>query len=173
MRRTTRPARHRSPATITADDDDTWLQTLGLIKLFRAAVSPIVTMLREACQDPDFASVIATNELYRRGNLRGFIRYRVQGENVVAMLGRIRIEFNMVHPEGFSAYLLRRHLELNPKLARPYPQFVGLPVVKGLEQLEERGLIRAVDPTVLLFALTQAGLEKVAQMSGLGRGGSA
>jgi hypothetical protein len=156
---------------MTADDDDTWLSTLGLIKLFRGGVSPIVTMLREACQDPDFASVIAANELYRQGTLRGFIRYRVQGDHIVAMFGKIRIEFNMAHPEAFSAYLLRRHIDLNHKLARPYPQFVDLPVVKGLEQLEERGLIHVIDPTVPLFALTQAGQAKVAEMRGVGRGG--
>lgn len=156
---------------MTAGDDDTWLMTLGLIKLFRAGVSPMVTMLREACQAPDFASVIATNEFYQRGTLRGFVRYRVQGDHIVATIGRIRIEFNMVHPEGFSAYLLRRHIELNRKLARPYPQYVGLPVSRGLEQLEERGLIRVIDPTVPLFALTQAGQQKVAEMRGVGRVG--
>jgi hypothetical protein len=77
------------------------------------------------------------------------------------MLENLRIEFNMAHPEAFSAYLLRRHIELNRKLARFYRQYVGLPVAKGMEQLAERGLIRAIDPTASLFTLTQAGLERV------------
>jgi hypothetical protein len=146
---------------VSANDDDAWLLTLGLIGLFRSGVSVIVVMLREAGEGPDVASAIADGRLERRGNLRGFVNYRVHGDHIVAMLGKHRIEFHIAQPEAFSAYLLRRHIDLNRKLRRFYPQVVGVPVTKGLEQLAERGLIRAADPSAPLFALTPAGLERV------------
>jgi hypothetical protein len=144
-----------------ANDDGAWLRTLGLIRLFRSGVSTIVAMLREAGEDPDIASAIAVGRLDRRGKLRGFINYRVHGDHIVSMLGNLRIEFNLARPEAFSAYLLRRHIDLNYKLKRFYPQYVGVPVAKGLEQLSERGLILATDPPASLFTLTQAGSERL------------
>jgi hypothetical protein len=146
---------------MSANEDDAWLLTLGLIGLFRSGVSMIVSLLREVGVDPDIASAIAVGRLDRRGNLRGFITYRVHGDHIVAMAEKIRIEFNAAHPEGFSAYLLHRHIDLNRKLKRFYPQYVNLPLMKGLEQLVERGLIRAIDPAASLLTLTQAGLERV------------
>ena len=146
---------------MNANDDDAWLLTLGLISFFRSGVSVIVSLLRDVRKDRDIASAIAVGRLDRRGKLRGFITYRVHGDHIVAMLGNNRIEFNMARPEAFSSYLLRRHIELNRKLKRFYPNYVGVPVAKGLEQLAERGLICATEPSASLFTLTQAGLERV------------
>jgi hypothetical protein len=146
---------------MSANDDDAWLLTLGLIGLFRSGVSVIVSMLQEVGEDPDIASAIAVGRVDQRGKLRGFITYRVHGDHIVAIVGKIRIEFNTAYPEGFSAYLLHRHIELNGKLRRQYPEYVGVPVAKGLEQLVGRGFIRAIDPAASLFTLTQAGLERV------------
>jgi hypothetical protein len=144
---------------MTANEEDAWLPTLGLIGLFRSGVSLIVWMLREVGEDPDIASAIAVGRLDRRGRLRGFVTYLVHGDHIVAMLGKVRIEFSMSHPEAFPAYLLRRHIDLIRKLTRFFPQYVGVPVAKGLEQLAERGLRRAADLSTLLFTFTQAGLE--------------
>jgi hypothetical protein len=146
---------------MNANDDDAWLFTLGLIGLFRSGVSVIVSMFREVGKDRNIASAIAVGQLGRWGKLRGYVTYRVHSDQLVAMLGNDRIEFNLAHPEAFSAYLLRRHIELNRKLKRFYPQYVGVPVAIGLEQLAERGLICASDPSASLFTLTQAGLERL------------
>jgi hypothetical protein len=145
---------------MSANDDDAWLLTLGLIGLFRSGVTMIVSLLREVGEDPDIATAIALERFERRGKLRGFITYRVHGDHIVAMVEKIRIEFNTAHPEGFSAYLLQRHIDLNRKLKRFYPQYVNLPLVKGLEQLVKRGLIRTIDAAASLLTLTQVGLER-------------
>jgi hypothetical protein len=113
-----------------ANDDGAWLSTLGLIGLYRSGVSVIVSALPEVGEDPDIVSAIAVGRLDRRGKLRGFITYRVHGDHIVAMVGKFRIEFNTAHPEGISAYLLHRHIELNGKLRRQYPEYVGVPVAK-------------------------------------------
>src|SRR5262249_1447333 len=95
---------HRSQDPMGANDDGAWLSTLGLIGLYQSGVSVIVSLLREVGEDPDIVSAIAVGRLDRRGKLRGFITYRVHGDHIVAMVGKIRIEFNTAHPEGFSAY---------------------------------------------------------------------
>jgi hypothetical protein len=44
---------------MSANDDDAWLRTLGLIGNFRSGVSLILSMVREMGEDTDIASAIA------------------------------------------------------------------------------------------------------------------
>jgi len=141
------------------DDDDAWLRTLGLIRLFQRAVSLTVSLLRQTYKSPDIAAAVRNGTIDRRGLLFNFLHYRVQGDRIVATATNIRIEIEYAHPDAFSGYLLQRHISLNRKLARSFPQYVGIPLPAGLKQLEERGLICAVDPDATLFKLTQAGVE--------------
>lgn len=140
-------------------EDDVWLPTLGLIRMFRRGACVIASLLRESLKVRDMAVAIRNGTIDQRGTVFGSWHYRVQGDHLVVSHKKDRIEFNYVHPDALSAYLLQRHITLNRKLPRWFPQYVGLPLSKGLDQLLAHGLIRGIDGTESLFVLTQAGLE--------------
>ncbi len=50
-------------------------------------------------------------------------------------------------------------MTLNRKLLRSYREYAGIPLSEGINKLEERGVIRAIDDTASLFVLTDAGLD--------------
>lgn len=141
-----------------ADDDDHWLPTLGMIGLYRSGVAAVFPILREAAGTPDLSAAVADGRLPGRGRqLRRFLDYRVRSDHLIATFQKFRVEFNLRHPAAFSAYLLHRHIELNRTLRRMFPQYIGLPLARDLDELSRRGLVVSVDDTASLFELTSAG----------------
>jgi hypothetical protein len=114
-------------------------------------------MFREVAGTPDLAAAVADARLPRRGKLRRFFDYRVRGDHLVVTFQKFRIEFNLKHPEAFSAYLLQRHIDLNRVLRRSFPQYVGLSLARDLDELAQRKLVTLVDDTAALFELTPEG----------------
>jgi hypothetical protein len=107
------------------DENDTWIETLGLIGLYRAGVSLFIPKLRELCGSRDLSSAVADGRLSRRGKLRPLSTYRIQGDHIVISFRKLRNEFDLLYPDAFSSYLLQRHIELNRILRRSFPQYMG------------------------------------------------
>src|SRR5262245_19317141 len=112
------------------DQDDNWLQTIGLIGLNRAGVGTLLPILREACGGFDLAGTVAEGRLKQRGRLRSCIDYRVRGNHIVVSLRKLRIEFDFIRPKAFSAFLLQRHMELNRKLKKFFPQYLEISLAR-------------------------------------------
>jgi hypothetical protein len=146
------------------DENDIPTATLELIGLYRLAVRLFLPMLREPCNGLDLDAAVRVGNLGPRGRLRLDATYRIQGDHIVIMFQKHRIEFDYAHPEAFSEYLLRRHIDLNRKIARFHRQCLGLPVARDLSRLQERGLITTVEADRPLFALTPSGLAKLDEM---------
>ena len=140
-----------------SETDNACLVTLGLIGLYRAGLSFPLARLREAAGVRDLATAIADGRLQQRGKLRRVYDYRVHGEHIVVFRSKFRLEFNFIHPEAFSSFLLKRHIELNRKLTRRFPQYIGLPLARHLKELCERKLVKQVDDVAGLFELTPEG----------------
>jgi hypothetical protein len=141
---------------IVLNDDLVWKTTLGLIRLYRAGVAGIVASLVE---DRDIASAFEDGRLQRRGKIREFIDYRTEGEHLIAIFSNYRFEFNFLYPKAFSQYLVQRHIELNRKLQRLFPQYRNLPLAEGLAELERRNCIRMLNEVACLYELTEGSAE--------------
>jgi len=140
-------------------------QLLELIQTYIHAIDVAVNMiLTRALATANPFRAWCDGQVGTKGKLGPFKgTFHFRGHGCVIVFASHRIEFDFGpkgRHDGFTAYYLRRHVELNKLLRR---QFRDLEISEGMNRLEQEGLIFQPEwePTPHLFYLTAPGIERL------------
>lgn len=132
--------------------------TFKMIDLYLKGSDALLPMIKEAAGTADLVAAVTEGRIKRRGKIQQHFHCRVRADHLVIAFNKFRVEFDYRYPKAFGANLMHRHIELNPRLMRLFPEYLDLSLVRDLDELRLQGLIELVDARDQLFELTTEGV---------------